>query len=69
MLNIEFSATQYRFNHGKNPSGYGLWAFAEQGGPEIFAPYSMTLTEAKKWFKQHLKSMSVEGSFLITVCP
>jgi hypothetical protein len=72
-LQIEFTTTEYQYTHGKKPAGYGLWAFAEVissgSGKEIFAPHSMTLTQAKKWLKQYLLSCEVKGSFLVKVCP
>ena len=68
-LQIEFSTSEYKMSHCKNPSGYGRWAFQEGKNCEIFAPYSMTLTEAKRWYKEFLKGQGVEGYFVIKVCP
>jgi hypothetical protein len=68
-LQLEFSTTSYEFNHGRKPKGFGSWAFQEGHSTEIFAPYSMTLTNAKKWLKQHLIGQNVEGYFVVKVCP
>jgi hypothetical protein len=69
-LQIEFSTSSYEFSHGRKPRGFGRWAFTAEGcSTEIFAPYSMTLTDAKKWFKQHLIGQKVEGYFVVKVCP
>lgn len=71
-LTLEFCTTEYRFAHGRNPSGRGRWAFAEKtgagDGEPIFAPSLMTLTEAKKWFRSHLVSQGITGFFRINVC-
>jgi len=69
-LQLEFSTTAYEFNHGRKPKGFGRWAFTADGyASEILAPYSMTLGDAKKWLKQHLRDQKVEGYFVVKVCP
>ena len=68
-LELEFSTTSYEFSHGRKPKGFGMWAFQEGRGPEIFTPTSMTLTDAKKWLRQSLVAQGVQGYFVVTVCP
>ena len=72
-LTLYFDTRDFQRSHGKAPRGHGRWAFAERlpngTGPEYFAPHSMTLTEAKRWFKDHLLSLGVSGEFDIIVCP
>ena len=72
-LNLIYCTRDYIRSHGKAPKGYGRWAFAERfcngEGDPIFAPRSMTLTEAKKWFRAHLQEQGVTGEFDIVVCP
>ena len=72
-LKLTFCTRAYIRSHVKAPKGTGRWAFAEQlctgEGDPIFAPYPMTLTEAKKWFRQHLANQGITGDFVITICP
>ena len=43
MARYELKTTEYQFSHGRQPRGYGSWAFEIKGGSE---------TEAKvEWFK------------------
>ena len=72
-LNLIFCNRSYIRSHGAAPKGFGRWAFAEitcsgEGEP-VFAPRSMTLTEAKKWFRAYLLEQGVSGEFDIAVCP
>jgi hypothetical protein len=47
-----FSTDEFEFSHGKKPKGRGTWCFgASASDTEVFAPYNLTLGEAKKWFK------------------
>ena len=72
-LKLIYCNRAYIRSHGKAPKGYSRWAFAERTcngeGEPIFAPYSMTLTEAKKWFLAHLIEQGITGEFDIVVCP
>jgi len=47
---VEFCTRGYVNSHGREPRGYGSWAFDFGGGP-VFAPAS-TYTDAKKWAKE-----------------
>lgn len=47
---IEFNTRSYLLSHGRQPKGYGSWAFDLGGGP-VFAPAS-TYTQAKKWARE-----------------
>jgi len=62
-LNLYFSDRPYVSSHLKSPKGFGTWAFSEdqQGRDMIFTPTAMTLTNAKKWLKNKLKSEGVTG--------
>ena len=55
--------TQYQFSHGKQPRGYGRWAF-EVGGETFFftAHYSV----AKK---QAFEVARTRGERVVVVCP
>jgi hypothetical protein len=64
-MKLEIDNHSYVMSHGKNPSGYGSWAFIitdESCGKEtetIFAPAS-TLTDAKKWLRNWAKENKAE---------
>jgi len=57
---MEFIIDRYVASHGKNPKGLGSWAFCDVKHSDrndylsfvVWSP-SMTLTEAKKWAKNH----------------
>ncbi len=55
---INFNNSAYIRSHGRNPKGRGSWAFADNPNPDtntiVFSPGNMTLTEAKRWFRQYL---------------
>ena len=77
-IHFEFDTSNYEFTHGRTPKGYGTWAFdfhtntsgkAENAEP-IFAPAS-TYVAAKKWIKNHIKSIApadYDGWVEIVVC-
>lgn len=57
-IKIEFTDTEYRFNHGASPRGRGSWAFIFPGpmgkfddNAPWFTPGSTTFGEAKKLAK------------------
>ena len=61
---MEFSNRDYISEHGKNPRGYGMWAFATKRNPDesdIFW-FTGSLTEAKKAAKEHFK-----GAYIVYV--
>lgn len=69
-MTFEFSTRDFLFSHGKEPRGYGSWAFEIEGGPAVFAPTS-TYAEAKKWAKARAREMApakFAGHVLINVC-
>lgn len=57
-MGIEFTTSEYRFEHGKDPKGYGFWGF-EFEGHEFW--HSGTLTEAKKECRKEVKRLAPEG--------
>lgn len=72
-LKLTYCTAAYIRSHGAAPKGYGRWAFAERTcngeGEPIFAPHSMTLTDAKKWLRANLLEQGITGEFEIVVCP
>lgn len=61
---MTFSNRDYIAEHGKNPRGYGSWAFATKRNAkdeDIFWATG-TLTEAKKAAKAHFK-----GAYIVYV--
>jgi hypothetical protein len=48
---IEFNTRSYVMSHGREPRGYGSWAFDLGGRGVVFAPAS-TYTAAKKWARE-----------------
>ena len=54
---ISFDARQYVRSHFTQPRGRGCWAFSI-GGDEIYwAPGNSTLSEAKTWLRDTVRSM------------
>lgn len=72
---FEFSTRQYVFSHGKNPKGYGSWAFSVQeldGGKQIFWAPTSTYGLAKTWIKNHVRPLipaDYAGTVTINVLP
>lgn len=52
----QFDTSAYVRSHGKQPLGRGSWAFCPDASCDakkaVFSP-SMTLVDAKKWFKRN----------------
>jgi hypothetical protein len=71
MLKLDFITDAWEAsNWDKKPKGVGSWAFAEtRNGTPIFAPSGLTLTAAKKWLKDELKSWGIEGDFEVWILP
>jgi hypothetical protein len=71
---IEFSTTEFSFSHGKEPRGYGSWAFEIPGSmPVWFAPAS-TYADAKKVARAHVLALiaaagAAPAYVLVNVCP
>lgn len=67
---VQFTTSEYRFSHGREPRGYGAWAFEINGGAPVFAPAS-TLAAAKTWAKEQARATAPAGTgaLLIKVCP
>jgi len=47
-MTICFDTNDFRRSHGKQPKGWGVWAFDIQGDWH-FTPRAMSFTEAKEW--------------------
>lgn len=52
---IEFNTREYEFSHGKQPRGYGQWAFFFDSDPEPFWATG-SYAEAKKMAKAYAVS-------------
>lgn len=60
-LTVRFETDGYQWAHGKAPRGYGQWAFTAlemDGGKEVFWAPSSTYSEAKKWARKHILSLT-----------
>jgi hypothetical protein len=74
MLKITFDTTPFEVSHCKAPKGRGSWAFSNIRNPDVlrdhiwFSP-SMTYAEARKWFKQQLATLEIEGEHVVYVLP
>jgi hypothetical protein len=64
VLRLDFDDTAYVASHGR-ARGRGSWAFASEMWPRLsdvtFTPGGMTLTEARRWFRNHLVAQGVTG--------
>ena len=68
-MRIEFNDSTYRFEHGKAPKGYGMWAFEFEGYMDW---ESGTLAEAKKKCKECIKKVAPKdyaGTVIVTILP
>ena len=57
--------------HGRQPRGYGSWAFAFEGRGPVWAPTS-TYADAKAWVKAHIRSVApadYAGTVVVDVLP
>jgi hypothetical protein len=75
-LTFEFNTATYEFSHGRTPRGRGSWAFGTRRNPDVmnprecfFSPGELTLAEAKKWVRQHVALMGVQGKVTLFVLP
>ena len=57
-MKIEFHDSEYRFEHGHAPKGYGYWLFSFEG-LEFWA--KGTLSEAKKQCREHIREIAPAG--------
>ena len=58
-MKVEFTDSEYRFENGRAPKGYGYWGFAFEGSYEFWC-YG-TLTEAKKACRAYVKEVALDG--------
>ena len=68
-MKFEFTTSEYKFENGKAPKGYGYWMF-EAEGYEYGTPG--TYTDAKKKAKEYFKSIAPKdyvGTVRINVMP
>lgn len=74
MLKLHFDNTPFVASHGRQPKGRGSWGFCNRPNPDMskdhvwFSP-AMTLVEARKWFKETLKNIGVEGEHTVYILP
>ncbi len=51
---IEFDTSEFRRSHGKQPRGFGRWAFSwSHDGQWEFTPRAMSFTDAKAWAREN----------------
>ena len=60
IMKIEFTDSEYRFEHGHAPKGRGCWIF-EFEGMDYTARAGQTLMEAKKEVKEQIKNIAPKG--------
>ena len=71
IMKIEFTDSEYRFEHGHAPKGRGGWIFQFEG-QEYWAKGCQTLTEAKKEVKEHIKKIAPKdyiGTVYVNIAP
>ena len=69
-MTFEFDTRTYVWTHGREPRGYGGWAFTFDGCDPMWAPPS-TYTAAKTWMRKTLKLMApagYDGCVVVRVC-
>ena len=68
-MRIEFTDSEYKFEHGKAPRGYGWWMFSFEG---YTFEHTGTLTEAKNACKAEVKRLAPEdyvGTVSVNILP
>lgn len=71
-MRIEFTDTEYRFEHGKAPRGYGMWGFQYGRTEDTMFWASGTLTEAKKACREYVKAKAPQdyiGTIHVNILP
>lgn len=72
-MRVDFATTEFEFSHGRQPRGFGSWAFSLERNPDVSSPagpaeggviwtHSCSYTEAKKAAKAALVAAAPEGS-------
>ena len=65
-VRLDFDTSPYFRSHLREPRGRGSWAFGFTPNPPIeqvvFAPGSMTLSEAKAWMRQEAARLQAAGT-------
>lgn len=70
-MKIEFTDSEYIYEHGHAPKGRGCWMFSFEGY-EYTAPCCLTLTEAKKHCKEEIKRLAPSdyvGTVYVNILP
>lgn len=65
---MRIETTRYKHSHGKNPSGFGLWAFEVQtteGRQTITAPQAMAYTDAKVWALRQARAIGADEQIFV----
>jgi hypothetical protein len=64
--NVTVSTDRYKRSHGKNPKGWGQWAFYfdSRGGEPIFTPSGMDYKDAVKWAKEKAKEANKSSIYV-----
>ncbi len=62
---VTVDASKYVRAHGKQPKGFGGWAFSI-GGEEVFTPSSMSYADAQKWAKEEAKKKGVSTVYTLS---
>lgn len=70
MTKVNFTTSEYVRSHGKQPKGWGVWAFAyeaaEKGAPVAgvyFTPRAMSYTEAKAAAKAEFQRTAAAAGY------
>ena len=58
-MTFDFNTSDFVLSHGKEPRGYGSWAFRVEGR-EMWAPTS-TYAAAKRWVRDETKKIAPAG--------
>ena len=62
---VAVSTDRYKRSHGKNPSGWGGWAFYIDNDKEpMFTPGPMNYSDAVKWAKEQAKNKGVNTVYV-----
>ena len=69
-MRIEFTNSEYKWENGRAPKGYGRWGFAFEGCYEFW--YTGTLTDAKKACRAYVKEVAPSdyaGTVTVNILP
>jgi hypothetical protein len=72
-MKVDFDTRQFEWSHGRNPRGYGYWAFELREGDEgikwFKGIYADARRQARAWAKAAATAAGYAGDLTVEVLP